>query len=314
MTSKVIEGVVVEKEVAEELKCSYCDKTFKQKQTLYRHIRKQHDTALDLRKGEFVCQKCDEKFTRKSNLYRHMRVRHGDESDRKKSWFLCKTCERPFISKLQRDKHAKCHGKEKIHQYKHCETAFFSFSNFKLHEKTCLANSLRQPTLQTGGGSTIDQRDDGILELHQTVFNNAIQVFRLVFNSSNTEKLLDRLQSALKQVFQRLTLEKENNKPCKIYVSLQANFYRSSNPDEITEPPPSFNTEPVVIFTTTDVQEVIEILYLNLLNQIDGYERAGSGWILLNLVYLDLHVVVFDPLYAYRRYRDDDEEEWEDSD
>ena len=123
--------------------------------------------------------------------------------------------------------------------------------------------------------------------------------------------MLDRLQSALKQVFQRLTLEKENNKPCKIYVSLQANFYRSSNPSEITEPPPSFNTEPIVIITATDVQEVIEILYSNLLNQIDGYEHAGSGWILLNLVHLDLNIVIFDPLNAFDEA---DESEIDDSD
>ena len=58
----------------------------------------------------------------------------------------------------------------------------------------------------------------------------------------------------------------------------------------------------------TDVQEIIEIFYSNLLHQVDMYERAGSGWVLLNLVYLDLNILEFDPLYEYNGTSSDESE------
>ena len=134
-------------QVSSPPKCLHCEKTFVQKQSLYRHMQIIHGVKPDLQKGQFPCEKCDEKFTQKYNLYRHMRKQHGVEPDISKSSFLCPTCRRPFIRKAQRDKHAKCHEKEKIHLCKYCETAFFSYSNYKLHKRSCSANTSREPTL-----------------------------------------------------------------------------------------------------------------------------------------------------------------------
>ena len=64
--------------------------------TYYRHIRKQHYTALDLKKGEFMHEKCDETFTMKGNLYRDMRVRHDVEPDIKNSSLTYPTV-RPIV-------------------------------------------------------------------------------------------------------------------------------------------------------------------------------------------------------------------------
>ena len=133
-------------------------------------------------------------------------------------------------------------------------------------------------------------------------------MYRLPFGNSQ-DNLLERLQSALQQVSTRMTLEKEGNKNSKMYVSLHVNFYKASSPDEITNPPPCFNTEPVIILPSTDnVQNIVKVFYDNLLHQVDRYEKGGSGWVLLNLVNLDLNIAEFDPMRA------NDDEDSDDSD
>ena len=68
-------------DASSSLKCLYCDKVFTQKQHLYRHIRKQHDTAPQLRKGDHECEICQKSFIRKNHLYDHVRTIHGAEPD-----------------------------------------------------------------------------------------------------------------------------------------------------------------------------------------------------------------------------------------
>ena len=97
-------------------------------------------------------------------------------------------------------------------------------------------------------------------------------------------------------MYERIVLEQENGKPFKVYGSLQVNFYKAANPDEVTDPASNVNTEQATILSDTDVQEAVELFYSNLLHQIDEYERSGSGWILQNLIYLDLNILEFNPL------------------
>ena len=242
--------------IAEQPKCSYCDKSFTQKKSLYQHMRNIHRVEPDLENGQFNCDKCEKSFSYKHHLYRHMRnihniepditkgkiicnhcseyfLRHTDlyrhnrkehghdnitkvelqklhksnpvqafnfSRDINKSCYLCPTCERPFIDKHERDKHLKCHEKAKDHLCKFCYATFTSFSNYTLHEQSCSANTSREPTVQSGGGSNIEQIDDGNLELHDTALNKVIQIYRLPF-SKKQDNLLDRIQLSLQQVF-----------------------------------------------------------------------------------------------------------------
>ena len=55
-----------------EFKCTKCEKVFKHKTSLKRHL-KQHEAELD----GFVCDICNSKFTREDNLYKHRGRIHG---------------------------------------------------------------------------------------------------------------------------------------------------------------------------------------------------------------------------------------------
>ena len=66
----------------------------------------------------------------------------------------------------------------------------------------------------------------------------------------------------------------------------------------MSEPPPVFKSSPLEILAATDIDEVLQSIYDQLLKKIDDFETRGSGWILLKLSRLDLHTYVYDPLRA----------------
>ena len=102
----------------------------------------------------------------------------------------------------------------------------------------------------------------------------------------------------MKETFLKIEQEKEKNGAFKFSATLRANFYKATDSDEVTSPPPSFPSEVFIVYPTTDVQTVVENIYLNITNQIDNYERNGSGWVLFHLVNMDIHFHAFDPLRA----------------
>ncbi len=89
---------------------------------------------------------------------------------------LCPTCHRKFISKERRDKHMKCHKRERKYGCKYCCLKFANPWNCKLHERacsirelqtsthqeeTCSTSTLHSSSNQIGGAST-DKIDDVI--------------------------------------------------------------------------------------------------------------------------------------------------------
>ena len=46
---------------------------------------------------------------------------------------------------------------------------------------------------------------------------------------------------------------------------------------------------------STDVNELINLCYKNILNDIDAYQENGSGWYFVEVVQLEIHTVEFNP-------------------
>ena len=300
--------------------CGNCKKTFIRKYDLYDHLRSIHGTEPDKTKKNHDCEWCKHSFEgyvkRKPMLIGEKEVVicnvclgiYRNSIGAKTA--LCGICLRKFLSKKRRDKHMKCHTREKKHRCKHCNRDFVNPYNCKIHERACakqtLQNTQEQQSSSTtqstsnqigGGVSSAIEIDDGSLELYKSALNKTLQVFRLAFKS-NGENLLNRLQSALMKVSECVKIEVLKRDSQKIYVTLQAKLCKSSNPDIVTEPPVSFATEPVAILLTTNLKDVIDVFYNDLIRQIDLFERNGSGWILKSLIYLDLNMAKYNPLNA----------------
>ena len=76
-------------------KCAFCDKTFKQKGYMNKHISAVHE----MRK-KFVCSRKSSKFARKQDLERHNQVVHEDKRP-----FQCSHCKKTFGQKGNMNKH-----------------------------------------------------------------------------------------------------------------------------------------------------------------------------------------------------------------
>ena len=138
---------------------------------------------------------------------------------------------------------------------------------------------------------------DGDMQHHRTGLNSVFHIYRKHFSPSSLN-LIDRLQDGVNEVQYQLRLQQETNKAYKIYMTLQASFYKASNVEQITSPHPTFNSDVATILPTTTLSPIVKTLHDNIMHQIDAYENNGSGWVIYHLIYLDLNIVEFDPLRA----------------
>ena len=191
-----------------------------------------------------------------------------------------------------------------------CAKPFAHTTNRHLHENTCNKNPNRiikspvdhdkQDATQFGGGG-VDETDGLLIEI-ESALHRTIVAFRQTFIPTSTN-LLHRLKSSLTKKV-NAALKTLDDMSRKYFISLKVVFFKATNPGIITDPPPVFNTEPFILLPATDLNEQLEVAYTNLMQQIDSYEKEGSGWVLHHIKALDLNTVLYDPLNAYRLAQD----------
>ena len=210
--------------------------------------------------------------------------------------YICPTCDVPFVNKKERDSHYDRHSEVKYHKCKVCFKTFKKKQMFHLH-----ARLHTEEATQTGGSalpespSDVEEEDDFTFTTTANIFGGLIRIETLQFSKATTS-LLGRLKESLQAAYEKLMLERENKHSLKVYFSLKAVFYKAANSSELTSPPPCFNSEPIIILTATNIQEVVEMVYANLTKQLDNYSTNGSGWVLNNLDSLEMNITQFNPL------------------
>ena len=68
---------------------------------------------------------------------------------------------------------------------------------------------------------------------------------------------------------------------------LKVLFHKAADPWHETDPPPFFQTDPSESYRRNQ-EDVWEITKENLEQQIENYERNGSGWVLSQLLSIDV--------------------------
>ena len=81
-------------------------------------------------------------------------------------------------------------------------------------------------------------------------------------------------------------------------ASLRTVFAKATNPNIITKPAMFFITEAVSSTSSDPLELQLQIALRNLMHQVDGYEKNGSGWVLDHFVTLDVRILKYDPLRA----------------
>ena len=263
--------------------------------------------SVDRKDSPHKCKYCRKSFTRQNDMRNHIRNLHNKEFNNVEAkqyeecvdfdyvrdvcggTYACPRCKVEFTSKKYRNNHYKKHFQAKRFACVHCHKDFTRMANKKMHEKKC---NIRANGIQIGGGdfSAQESNKDGQFYNHQQALGGVVRIERIDFAHHSLD-LLGRLFQALQQVQERITIEQENTRPFKTYISLKVNFYKAANPNVITEPTPCFNSEPSVVYAASDVSRIMDVIQSNIMQQIDNYEKNGSGWVLHNLVNLDLHLL-----------------------
>ena len=133
-------------------KCSYCDKSYRHLQNLYRHERAAHKHMLsytcEICNEHFTdstiykrhvkehtminCNKCQSSFTSQLLLLKHERICH--QSFMQTNVRCCPTCGEKFNTSVAYRNHLKTHSLQSLF-CQDCQLQFTSKSGFKLHRK-----------------------------------------------------------------------------------------------------------------------------------------------------------------------------------
>ena len=89
----------------------------------------------------------------------------------------------------------------------------------------------------------------------------------------------------MKLVFSRdvknvLRREVAKRKDIKWSIALKVIMHKSVDPAVVTDPPAVFNTDMVVGLIGSNYADDLKAPFNNVMQQIDNYQRNGSGWVL----------------------------------
>ncbi|KAI8427103.1 hypothetical protein MSG28_014731 [Choristoneura fumiferana] len=102
--------------------CNACNKTYKKKFELNRHIKHHH-----LQQKSFLCDKCNAKFFSKRGLVDHMSRHAGGEV------YTCDVCSKTFARARTLKEHIRIHEDDKRFQCEVCKKTFMQKCSLKSH-------------------------------------------------------------------------------------------------------------------------------------------------------------------------------------
>jgi len=104
---------------------------------------------------------------------------------------------------------------------------------------------------------------------------------------------LDEAETVFVREIQRV-LRSENT--VRVYVLLRSDYVKAGDEDPDTK---TFNTKSADIFASTDLREWFdEHVRVPLLRDVDEFQDRDSGWTLLNVLNLTLHINKYNPIRA----------------
>ena len=197
----------------------------------------------------------------------------------------CEECHLPFWSAEQLEKHLVTHQRRKNFFCVHCKKGFVRADRLKMHEGSCDKNPFKVKrksvlTLQVGLGAAegfqfVESALDGVMQLWRYEFTN----------KDNEDGIYESLHTVVMGAAHDLVLEATGL--FKWYLGLKVIYCKATNPEELSDPPAYFQTDPFASYHRYD-DDVWEIVKGQLVQQIDNYETNGSGWVVSRLVQLDV--------------------------
>ena len=134
----------------------------------------------------------------------------------------------------------------------------------------------------------------------ESAFDGCIQTRSLDLKHipQNGDDIFDALIHGIWGMKNTIQNELDQKNAIKVYFSLHTMFYLSTDHLFVTDPPACFNTEPVEIYKSTNLDNIFDKIYDEFINFIETFEAKGSGWLLEQFMQMDLHILQFNPLHC----------------
>ena len=122
----------------------------------------------------------------------------------------------------------------------------------------------------------------------RSAFKGAAKTWRIKIGDYNGNDIVGLLKDSVFDMEVKIQDYQSEKLALKFTMALHVVFIQSTEPDLKTDPAVVFNTDPFDVCSDTNIAECLTEVYIQLLNDIDIYERNGSGWVLNTLETLDL--------------------------
>ena len=175
---------------------------------------------------------------------------------------------------------------------KYCKKHFSRRVNCRYHELHCKPRKAGDVSyrhdFQFGSGN----EKNGEFEEIQQGFDHLVVIYRKKLTNDNN---LDKLRSAFTDAVTVLQKEVAVRFGIKWFFALKLTFRKAIDDDVVTDPPVVLNTDPVMGLIGNNYGNDLEKVFKTILEQIDNFEKNGSGWITDKFLTLDLNIVTYTP-------------------
>jgi len=202
---------------------------------------------------------------------------------------------------------------EGVHPCGNCGVYFLSQENLKNHEERCMSTRethrnlhqrhcrrageivrsakqrkidefASQSVVQTGGSNV----DVTLPKLIESALNKKAMTYRKDFEMANQNDPYDKLTNALPMFKPIIQNELENKPAVKYFFTLKMVFHQSKDTSILTDVPVSFRSEVFSALDDSKLELHNRVAIKQLHQQIDQFQRNGSGWILDHFINVDI--------------------------
>ena len=257
---------------------------------------------------DYSCKTCSKKFTQLRNLTRHEKIIHGE-----RQLFVCEHCNKSFTRGDALKRHRKHHERMITHTCDKCKKEFYRRDKLVEHQFHCQDIPLKRkregdnsgPTSkkmrvenQVGKGepgSQVEEENDNPCGT-TTAFDNSLKKVELRPRKDQKQDMSHFLRGKTKPILNHLSKELTEKRGIKWFVNVKVRFVKPKPDGEELVSEPHFRSACMKTVHHHELENQINEAKQKITQSLVLFQKEGSGWILDEILHLDLNIARYTPI------------------